>query len=111
MDSIYSYIAGQINPLNPPLVGQTGVILNKEADFVFLPYISFIIAFTALECINDHRKQNKALRFFLSCKCINLHTVCLTFTSSHSAAGFFFSKNIFLLLYYLHLTFGDALFL
>ena len=62
MDSIYSYIAGQI-------------------------------AFTALECINDHRKQNKTLHFFLSCKCINLHTVCLTFTSSHSAAGFFFQKH------------------
>ena len=41
------YIAGQIYP--DPLMGQTGVI--KIADLVLLPYISFIIAFTALECI------------------------------------------------------------
>ena len=30
---------------------QTGV--NKIADFVFLPYISFIYAFTALECVKS----------------------------------------------------------
>ena len=27
---------------------------HKIADFVFLPYISFIIAFTALECIKRY---------------------------------------------------------
>ena len=30
---------------------------------MFLPYISFIIAFTALECVNDHQKQNNAYIF------------------------------------------------
>ena len=30
-------------PLDPPLMGQTGG--HKIADFVFLPYISFILAF------------------------------------------------------------------
>ena len=37
-------------PLDPPLLmGQTGVI--KIEDLVLLPCIAFIIAFTALECI------------------------------------------------------------
>ena len=51
------YLAGQIYPLTPPPppntphppMDQTGVI--KTVDLVLLPYISFIIAFTALECI------------------------------------------------------------
>ena len=30
-------------PPDPPLMGQTGG--HKVADFVFLPYISFIVAF------------------------------------------------------------------
>ena len=33
-------------------MGQTGG--HKIADFVFLPYISFILAFTALECIKRY---------------------------------------------------------
>ena len=33
----------------PPPMGQTGVI--KVADLVILPYNSFIIAFTGIECI------------------------------------------------------------
>ena len=36
-----------------PLMGQTGVII-KIVDFVFLPFISFILAFTALECIKRY---------------------------------------------------------
>ena len=42
------YIAGQIYPLNPHYGSNWD---HKIADFVFLPYISFILAFTALECI------------------------------------------------------------
>ena len=34
---------------SPPLMGQIGVI--EIANLVLLPYISFIIAFTALQCI------------------------------------------------------------
>ena len=33
-------------------MGQTGG--HKIADFVFLPLISFILAFTALECIKRY---------------------------------------------------------
>ena len=33
-------------------MGQTGG--HKIADFVFLPYISFILAFRALECIKRY---------------------------------------------------------
>ena len=36
----------------PPLMGQTGG--HKIADFVFLPYISFILAFRVLECIKRY---------------------------------------------------------
>ena len=36
-------------PPDPPLKGQTGG--HKIANLVFLPYISFILAFRALECI------------------------------------------------------------
>ena len=49
------YLADQIYPLTPhpptppPLIVQTGFI--KIADLIILPYISFVIAFTALECI------------------------------------------------------------
>ena len=39
---------GQIYPMSP-CMGQTGVI--KIVVLVLLPYITFIIAFTALECI------------------------------------------------------------
>ena len=46
-------IAGQIYPLTPPYGSNSG---HKIADFVFLPYISFINAFTALECIKRHWK-------------------------------------------------------
>ena len=42
------YIAGQIYPLTPPYGPNWG---HKIDNFVFLPYISFINAFTALECI------------------------------------------------------------
>ena len=42
------YIAGQIYSLIPPYGSNLG---HKIADIVFLPVISFIIAFTALECI------------------------------------------------------------
>ena len=35
-------------------MGQTGG--HKLADFVFLPYISFILAFRALECIKRYWK-------------------------------------------------------
>ena len=40
-------------PLDP-LMSQTGV--TEIADSVLLPFISFIIAFTALECIETYRK-------------------------------------------------------
>ena len=43
------YIAGQIYPLTRLYGSNLG---HKIADFVFLPYISFIIAFTALEWIS-----------------------------------------------------------
>ena len=43
------YIAAQIYPLTSPPYGSNRG--HKIADFVFLPYISFIIAFSALECI------------------------------------------------------------
>ena len=52
------YIAGQIYPLAPLYGSNWG---HKIADFAFLPYIAFIIAFTA--SIYDHRKQNKAVIF------------------------------------------------
>ena len=39
-------------PSDPPLMGQTGG--HKIADFVFLPYISFILAFRALEYIKRY---------------------------------------------------------
>ena len=38
-------------PHGPPLWGQTG---HKIADFKFLPYISFIVAFIASECIKRY---------------------------------------------------------
>ena len=44
------YIAGQIYTLTPPYGSNWG---HKIANFVFLLYISFIIAFTALECIKS----------------------------------------------------------
>ena len=37
--------------------------------------------------------ENKIKLYILSCKCINLYTVCLTFISSHSTAGFSFQKH------------------
>ena len=46
------YITCQIYPLTPPLYGSNWG--NKIADFVFLPYITFINAFTALECIKRY---------------------------------------------------------
>ena len=39
-------------PPDPPLMGQTGG--HKIADFEFLPYISFIVAFIASECIKRY---------------------------------------------------------
>ena len=45
------YAASQIYPLSPPYGSNGG---HKIADFVFLLYISFIIAFTALECIKRY---------------------------------------------------------
>ena len=45
-------IAGQIYPLTPPPHGSNWG--NKIADFVFLPYITFILAFRALECIKRY---------------------------------------------------------
>ena len=39
-------------PNPPPLMGQTGS--HKIADYVFLPFISFILAFRALECIKRY---------------------------------------------------------
>ena len=39
-------------PPDPPLIGQTGG--HKIANFVFWPYISFILAFTVLECIKRY---------------------------------------------------------
>ena len=50
MESLY--IASQIYPFPPPLYGSNWG--HKIVDFVFLPYISFIIAFTALECIKRY---------------------------------------------------------
>ena len=41
-------IAGQFYPLTPPYGSNWG---PKIADFEFLPYISFIVAFIASECI------------------------------------------------------------
>ena len=38
-------------PPTPPYGSSWG---RKIADFVFLPYISFILAFTALECIKRY---------------------------------------------------------
>ena len=43
------YIAGQIYPLTTLYGSNWG---HKIADFVFLPYISFNIAFTAVEWIS-----------------------------------------------------------
>ena len=43
-----AYIAGLIYPLTPLYGSNWG---HKIADFVFLPYISFILAFRALEYI------------------------------------------------------------
>ena len=37
---------------DPPPMDQTGG--HKIADFVFLPFISFILAFRALECIKRY---------------------------------------------------------
>ena len=45
------YIAGQIYPPTS-LYGSNGG--HQIANFVFLHYISFINAFTALECINKY---------------------------------------------------------
>ena len=41
-------IAGQFYPPTPPYGSNWG---HKIADFEFLPYISFIVAFIASECI------------------------------------------------------------
>ena len=49
------YIAGQIYPLTPLYGSNWG---NKIADFVFLSYISFIIAFTTLEGISYKESLN-----------------------------------------------------
>ena len=48
MESLFSWSDLHLDPPSP-LMGQTGVI--KIVDLVLLPYISFIIAFTALEWI------------------------------------------------------------
>ena len=45
------YIAGQIYP-RPPLYALNWG--HKIADSVFLPHISFIVPFTALECITRY---------------------------------------------------------
>ena len=44
-------IAGQIYPCIPPYGSNWG---HKIVDFVFWPFISFILAFTALECIKRY---------------------------------------------------------
>ena len=44
-------IAGQIYPLIPPYGSNWG---HKIANFVFLPYISFVLAFRALQCIKRY---------------------------------------------------------
>ena len=44
-------IAGQFYPLTPPYGSNWG---HKIADFEFLPYISFIVAFIASECIKTY---------------------------------------------------------
>ena len=45
------YIAGQFYPPAPPYGSNWG---HKIADFEFLPYISFIVAFIASECIKRY---------------------------------------------------------
>ena len=40
-------------PPDPPYGSNWG---HKIVDFVFWPFISFILAFTALECINRYRE-------------------------------------------------------
>ena len=80
------YITSQVYPLTPSYGSNWG---HKIADFLVLPYIYTIY---------DHRKQNKAY-IFLSCQCINFHTVCLSLASSLSAACFSFQKP-FPTLYY-----------
>ena len=44
-------IAGQFYPPTPPYGSNWG---HKIADFEFLPYISFIVAFIASECIKRY---------------------------------------------------------
>ena len=46
-----AYLAGQIYPQIPPYGSNWG---HKIADFDILPFISFIIAFRALECIKRY---------------------------------------------------------
>ena len=45
------YIAGQFYPMAPPYGSNWG---HKIADFEFLPYISFIVAFIPSECITRY---------------------------------------------------------
>ena len=47
-------IAGQFYPPDPPYGSNWG---HKIADFDFLPYISFIVAFIASECIKRYRES------------------------------------------------------
>ena len=42
------------SPPPPPPPPPPPRVQTKIADFVFLPYISFILAFTALECIKRY---------------------------------------------------------
>ena len=44
-------MAGQIYPRITPYGSNGG---HKIADFVFLPFISFVLAFRALECIKRY---------------------------------------------------------
>ena len=46
-------LACQIYPRIPPYGSNWG---HKIVDFVFWPFISFILAFTALECIKRYWK-------------------------------------------------------
>ena len=52
MESLNSWSVLPPDPPPPPLMGQTGG--HKIADLEFLPYISFIVAFIASECIKRY---------------------------------------------------------
>ena len=48
---VHQVQAGQFYPTAPPYGSNWG---HKIADFEFLPYISFIVAFIASECIKRY---------------------------------------------------------